>query len=184
MSEEESQEKRRKMTIPEGIGEQLVDQLGMFLYSSNLYRTLGLWAKSQGLPSIAYYFYAQRKERRHSATHIHKFLDAAGMLFCVPEIEAVEEPLEHSTLVDMFTLALDNEIKITEALNIISLNALEAKCVLAHHFVSKELYFQLGEEDEARDRIQFTKVADSDLLVDIKVDAVMKAKIKEAKKKK
>jgi ferritin len=184
MSEEESRAGRRKMMIDTSIGEQLVDQFTMFLYSSNFYRTAALWAKNRGLPGVAYYLNAQRKERRHSATHIHRFLDSAGMLFSIPEIDVAEAPLEANTLEDLFTACLDNEIKITESLNIIALNALEAKCLLAHYFVSKELYFQLGEEDEARDRIQFTKVSDNELVIDARVDQLMKGKKKKEKSKK
>lgn len=183
MSEEQSTEQRRQMTISAAIGDQLVDQLVMFLYSSNYYRTAALWAKDKGLPGVAYYLNAQRKERRHSATHIHKFLDAAGMLFSIPEIGTAVEPSEATTLAELFTMCLDNEIKITESYNVIALNCTEEKCMLAYHFVSKELYFQLGEEDEARDRIQFCKVADSDMLVDMRVDQLMKDKKKKEKKK-
>lgn len=179
----EISDERRQRTIDGAIGEQLIDQLVLFLYSSNFYRTAGLWAKSKGLHGIAYYFFAQRKERRHSATHIHKFLDAAGMLFNIPEIDAAEEPLDTQTLLEMFTAALDNEIKITESYNTIATNCATENCWLAHRFVSKELFFQLGEEDEARDGIEYTKVADSDLLIDMRVSQLMKAKQKKKKKK-
>lgn len=171
-------EQRRQTVLDNEMIDGMVDHLTLYLRSANMYRTLGLMSKELGLLGCGDYLFIQRKERSHSATELHKFLDAAGAKFVIPEIP---ECTKLSTLTDIesiFDLALDNEIEITDSLNSLASMAIETHQHTAYSYIQEELKFQLGEESEARDRIAIVKAATDPLSADLKITSLIKKRNK------
>lgn len=169
---------RRTTVLNTEVTDKLIDILALYTESINLYRTLGLLAKSQGFLGSGDYLYIQRKERSHSATDLHRFLDVAGAVFVIPCGEEVEVDAE-ATLEELFVKALDNEIKITDALNEVASIAIEDKQFTAFGYIQEELKFQLGEESEARDRIAIVQASEGDLMsADLKIANLIKKRKK------
>lgn len=178
-NDEESINRRRETVLSQEIIDKMVDQLVLYLQSSNLYRTLGLLAKDLGLLGCGEYLFIQRKERSHSSTELHEFLDAAGARFVIPEIPESEGLDSLTDIKSIFDMALDNEIKITDSLNNLATIACETWQHTALIYLHKELEFQLGEESEARDRVAIVKASGDDPMdADIKITTLIKKRKK------
>ena len=177
--EKETVTRRKRIMINDEIAGMLVDQIKMFQYAANLYQTFGLWAKDEGLIGCGDYLFKQAKERRHSAKYLHEQLDTLGGVWNTVAVAEASPDRSIETVVDLFDLALEEEIKITNSLNNICTEIHGQHQWIVLPYVLEMLEFQIGEEDEARDHLTIAKASKDIIVVDIKVATILKAKKKD-----
>ena len=90
-------------------------QIGMEFAASLQYDAIGAHFDFQSLPGMAKHFYKQSSEERGHAHRFMKFILDAGAQVVIPAIEAPVADFKFAK--DAVKLSLDQEIKVTQAIN-------------------------------------------------------------------
>lgn len=90
-------------------------QIGMEFAASLQYDAIGAHFDSHSLPGLAKHFYKQSTEERAHAHRFMKFVLDAGASVVIPAIEAPVADFKFAK--DAVKLSLDQEIKVTQAIN-------------------------------------------------------------------
>jgi len=90
-------------------------QIGIEFAASLQYDAIGAFFDFQSLPRLSKHFYQQSTEERGHAHRFMKFVLAAGAKVVIPAIEAPIAEFKLSK--DAVKLSLEQEIKVTEAIN-------------------------------------------------------------------
>ncbi len=90
-------------------------QIGMEFAASLQYDAIGAHFEIQSLPHLSNHFYKQSSEERGHAHRFMKFVIDAGGQVVIPAIEAPVPDFKFAK--DAVKLSLDQEIKVTEAIN-------------------------------------------------------------------
>jgi ferritin len=101
--------------VSQNIIDAINGQIGMEFAASLQYDAIGAHFDLQSLPRLAKYFYKQSTEERGHAHRFIKFLVDAGSRVIIPTIEAPIYDFKFAK--DAVKLSLDQEIKVTEAIN-------------------------------------------------------------------
>lgn len=130
------------MLVSPKIIEAINDQIGMEFAASLQYDAIGAHFDFHSLPHLSGHFYKQATEERGHAHRFMKFVLDAGGQVAIPAIEAPVGDFKFAK--DAVKLSLDQEIKVTEAINAIYDQALES----GDHITSVFLQWFIKEQIE------------------------------------
>jgi ferritin len=103
------------MLVSPRIIEAINGQIGMEFAASLQYDAIGAHFDFQSLPRLSKHFYQQSTEERGHAHRFMKFILDAGAQVVIPAIEAPVADFKFAK--DAVKLSLDQEIKVTQAIN-------------------------------------------------------------------
>lgn len=105
----------KEMLVSQKIIDAVNGQIGMEFAASLQYDAIGAYFDLQSLPTLARHFYKQSSEERGHAHRFMKFVLDAGARVIIPAIEAPAADFKFAK--DAVKLSLDQEIKVTRAIN-------------------------------------------------------------------
>jgi ferritin len=117
-------------------------QIGMEFAASLQYDAIGAHFDFHSLPRLSQYFYKQSSEEREHAHRFMKFVLDAGAQVVIPAIDAPVSDFKFAK--DAVKLSLDQEIKVTQAINGIYDLALKEN----DHITSTFLHWFIKEQTE------------------------------------
>jgi len=103
------------MLVSQKIIDAINGQIGMELAASLQYDAIGAYFDFHSLPRLAKHFYQQSSEERGHAHRFMKFVLDAGSRVIIPAIEAPISDFKFAK--DAVKLSLDQELKVTQAIN-------------------------------------------------------------------
>ena len=103
------------MLVPSKIIDAINEQIGMEFAASLQYDAIGAHFDFHSLPNLALHFYKQSSEERGHAHRFMKFVLDAGAQVVIPAIGAPIADFKFAK--DAVKLSLDQEIKVTTAIN-------------------------------------------------------------------
>jgi ferritin len=113
------------MLIKQQLIEPLNKQIAMEFFAETQYIAIAVYFDSEGLPSLASFFYRQAEEERsHAMKFVHYMLEAGA----TPIVPALPQPKNgFASPAEAVELALAHEIKVTDSINNLVDLALEHK---------------------------------------------------------
>ncbi len=130
------------MLVSQKIIDAINGQIGMEFAASLQYDAIGAYFDVQSLPTLARHFYKQSSEERGHAHRFMRFVLDAGGQVIIPAIDAPVPDFKFAK--DAVKLSLDQELKVTEAINGIYDMALKSN----DHITSISLQWFLKEQIE------------------------------------
>ena len=103
------------MLVSAKIIEAINGQIGMEFAASLQYDAIGAYFDLQSLPRLSAHFYRQSSEEREHAHRFMRFVLDAGGQVVIPAIDAPVADFKFAK--DAVKLSLDQEIKVTQAIN-------------------------------------------------------------------
>jgi ferritin len=103
------------MLVSQKIIDAINGQIGMEFAASLQYDAIGAHFDLQSLPTLARHFYKQSSEERGHAHRFMRFVLDAGARVIIPTIEAPAADFKFAK--DAVKLSLEQEIKVTQAIN-------------------------------------------------------------------
>lgn len=126
----------------------LNDQIKKEASSSQFYLAMASWAETQGLNGTAQFMYLHSDEERFHMLKLVKFVNERGGTAIIPGLE--NPPAEFSSLSNVFSLLLEHELSVTDAINNLVDVCLQEKDYTTHNFIQWYVSEQLEEEALAR----------------------------------
>ncbi len=146
--------------ITEKIEELLNNQIKMEGAASMQYLSMATWAEHEGYNGVAGFFYDQAEEERMHMVKLIKFVNERGGESIIPKIEGFSSDFD--SVSDLFNAFLSSEEKVTNHVNEIVYQSLEAKDYTVHNFMQWYVSEQLEEETLARTLIDKLKIIGND----------------------
>lgn len=155
--------------LPSSLSQQLTQQIGLELYSANLYRHAASVAFAQGLDATYDYLRKHMTEEQSHASKIADYLDSRGALVVLVDVEQVPV-LEWQSVP---RAVLEHEERVTDSLSKLQALAENVNCRVTREFLDSMLSEQVEEERNARQLVRWHE-AGADLLT---FDAQVKANL-------
>ena len=133
--------------ITDKIQNVLNNQILMEGESSQFYLSMASWSETNGYNGVSEFFYRQSDEERQHMIKLIKFVNERGGVATIPNI--TKPVSEFKSLVEVFSLLLEHEIKITESINNIVDICLSEKDYTTYNFMQWYVTEQLEEEATA-----------------------------------
>jgi ferritin len=146
--------------ISENIERSLNSQLKLEANASMQYLAMASWAEINGYNGVAGFFYNQSEEEKMHMLKLIKFVNERGGTAVIPSLEKPESEFE--SLQDLFTTFLNSEEKVTNSVNQIVFECLEAKDYTVHNFMQWYVSEQTEEEALARTILDKLRILGSD----------------------
>ncbi|MBK0369783.1 ferritin [Flavobacterium agrisoli] len=139
---------RVNSSLKEGIEKILNLQAKIESDASNKYLAMAAWLDRNGFENTADYMYKQAEEEREHFLKVFKYITDMGGIAITPSIPEVQQ--EFASFKEIFEIALENEIAVTEAVNKVI-----AKCRAENDYATEEFMMwyvveQREEEKNAR----------------------------------
>ena len=138
----------------------LNDQIEKEALSSQYYLSMASWAEKNGLNGTAKFMYLHSDEERYHMIKLIKFVNERGGNVIIPAVSTT--PVEFDSLENVFTLLLEQEIKVTESINNLVDICLQEKDYSTHNFLQWYVSEQLEEESLARTILDKLRLIGSD----------------------
>ncbi len=140
---------RQQISINLEVMDMLNQQIAKEQHSSSVYLAMASWCDQRGLGRSASFFYRQAVEEREHMMKIFSFINNSGGSAYSPDVTKI--PHEYSSLREVFELALQQEISVTQ-----SIYKIVAKCRKVNDFGTENFlqWFveeQMEEEQSIRD---------------------------------
>ena len=151
---------RQKVAVQENILSLLNMQVKLESQSSAAYLAMGAWCDQHGYDHSAKFFYDQsQEERAHMLKLFHYVSDMGGHA----EVAAISAPQsEFSSLREVFEVALESEISVTESINQIVTTCRKASDFATENFMQWFVKEQVEEEFVARKALEFFEMLGDD----------------------
>jgi ferritin len=146
--------------ISENIETSLNSQLKLEANASMQYLAMASWAEINGYNGVAGFFYSQSEEEKMHMLKLIKFINERGGTAVIPSLEKPES--EYESLQDLFTAFLNSEENVTNSVNQIVFECLEAKDYTVHNFMQWYVAEQTEEEALARTILDKLRIIGSD----------------------
>lgn len=146
--------------ITKKIEQLLNNQIKMEGAASMQYLSMATWAEHTGYNGVAGFFYDQAEEERMHMVKLIKFVNERGGEAIIPKIEEFSSNFDSVSA--LFNAFLASEEKVTNHVNEIVYQSLEAKDYTVHNFMQWYVSEQLEEETLARTLIDKLKIIGSD----------------------
>lgn len=142
--------------IPKKVEKLLNEQIEKEGYSSQLYLSMAVWADAKGYKGISEFMFRHADEERVHMLKLVKFISERGGKV---EITAIVKPKDDfKDVSDLFESLLNHEMEITNSINEIVHETLQAKDYTTHHFLQWYVSEQLEEEALARTALDKLKL--------------------------
>ena len=128
--------------------------------ASMQYLSMASWADANGFNGVAEFFYQHSEEERLHMTKLVKFINERGGNAIIPALDAPKNTF--SSLKDLFEAFLDSEVHVTQKINEIIFECLNAKDYNTHNFMQWYVSEQLEEEAMARTMLDKLKIIGND----------------------
>ncbi|OCF96958.1 non-heme ferritin [Gilliamella sp. ESL0441] len=122
----------------------LNEQLNLEFYSSNLYLQMSAWCDDQNFPSFGKFLRDHAGEERQHMERLFDYVLDCGSLALIGKIEAPES--QYPSLLELFKVAYQHELKITKAINALVDYALTQKDFSTFNFLQWYVSEQHEEE--------------------------------------
>ena len=140
---------RQQISINVEVMDMLNQQVAKEQHASSVYLAMASWCDQRGLSRSSSFFYKQSLEEREHMMKIFKFINDCGGAAYSPNVSNISH--EYSSLKEVFELALQQEISVTQ-----SIYKIVAKCRKVNDFGTENFlqWFveeQMEEEQSIRD---------------------------------
>jgi ferritin len=148
---------RNKMMVSQNIVTAINNQIGMEFGASMQYEAISVWFASEALPRLARHFAKQAEEEREHAHRFMKFvIDTGGKVI----ISDIPKPrCEFNQASEAIQLALDHEIRVTEAIKNISTLAVKENDAISQNMLQWFLEEQVEEVSSMDELLRVCKRA-------------------------
>lgn len=146
--------------ISKKIVEALNSQIKLEANASMQYLSMASWAERNGFNGVANFFFGQSEEERMHMIKLIKFINERGGEAVIPASD--KSKIEFNTLQDIFSTFLKSEEKVTDNVNKIVFQCLEAKDYTVHNFMQWYVSEQAEEEALARTILDKFKIIGND----------------------
>ncbi len=151
---------RRNSALNEGVEKLLNLQSKIECDASTKYLAMAAWLDRNGYVETAAYMYKQSEEEREHFLKVFKYITEMGGIAITPDVSKVQQEFE--SFRDVFEIALQNEITVTNAVNKVI-----AKCRLENDYATEEFMMwyvkeQREEEKNARRALELFDLIDED----------------------
>ncbi|WP_128543684.1 ferritin [Larkinella soli] len=147
---------RMRTSLKEETERILNEQIKMEAHSSAIYLSMAAWCDRNGFDYSAGYFYKQAEEERSHMLKIFKYVSDLGGTAVSPEVTNV--PQEFEGFRDVFELALQQEIAVTNSINRIVATARQLNDFATDQFMQWFVQEQIEEEYVARRAVELFDV--------------------------
>ncbi|RCR66050.1 ferritin [Larkinella punicea] len=147
---------RMRTSLKEEIERILNEQIKMEAHSSAIYLSMAAWCDRNGFDFSAGYFYKQSNEERNHMLKLFNYVSDMGGHAISPEVTNV--PQEFDGFRDVFELALQQEIAVSNAINRIVGQARQLNDFATDQFMQWFVKEQIEEEYVARRAVELFDV--------------------------
>ena len=158
---------RRETFLSDKLTEMINKQIGHELFNSNNYGILYNHFDAIGLLGCKDWFKNQYEEELEHAKLFSNFLTEAGAELNIPQIE--QPKLDLGSLKVIMNQYLDLEIKTTESIRSLCIQAREDNDFISIKFLGDMIYKQLNEENEAQTRLQISLTTPDLIIADMAI---------------
>ncbi|WPR72286.1 ferritin [Flavobacterium sp. NG2] len=149
---------RTNSSLHEGIEKLLNIQAKIESDASNKYLAMAAWLDRNGFANTADYLYKQAEEEREHFLKVFKYITEMGGIAVTPTVSEVQQ--EFRSMKEVFEIALQNEITVTNAVN-----KIVAKCRTENDYATEEFMMwyvkeQREEEKNARRALELFELID------------------------
>jgi ferritin len=149
---------RLRTSLKEEIEIALNAQAKMEAEASQKYLAMASWLDRSGYEKSAEYMYKQAEEEREHFLKIFKYLNEVGGTAITPSIGEVQQ--EYSFFKEVFEVALQSEIAVTNAINKIVTKCREVQDYATEEFLMWYVKEQREEEKNARRALELIELID------------------------
>lgn len=149
---------RLRTSLKEEIEIALNAQAKMEAEASQKYLAMASWLDRNGYEKSAEYMYKQAEEEREHFLKIFKYLNEVGGTAITPSIGEVQQ--EYSFFKEVFEVALQSEIAVTNAINKIVTKCREVQDYATEEFLMWYVKEQREEEKNARRALELIELID------------------------
>jgi ferritin len=149
---------RLRTSLKEEIEIALNAQAKMEAEASQKYLAMASWLDRNGYEKSAEYMYKQAEEEREHFLKIFKYLNEVGGTAITPTIGEVQQ--EYSFFKEVFEVALQSEIAVTNAINRIVTKCREVQDYATEEFLMWYVKEQREEEKNARRALELIELID------------------------
>ena len=128
--------------LSKNIENALNKQIAQEAFASFFYLSMASWCEYKGLEGAAKFLYRQSAEERDHTLKIFKYVNETGGHAIAPEIKKL--PHEYKSIVDVFQLALSQEVSNTKSIN----NLVEMCIKEKDHSTNNFLQWYVSEQHE------------------------------------
>lgn len=146
--------------ISKAIIEALNSQIKLEANASMQYLSMASWAEINGFNGVANFFFGQSEEERMHMIKLIKFVNERGESAVIPALDKAKS--EFDSLQELFSTFLKSEENVTNNVNKIVFQCLEAKDYTVHNFMQWYVSEQAEEEALARTILDKFKIIGND----------------------
>ncbi len=143
---------RQQISINLEVMDMLNQQIAKEQHSSSVYLAMASWCDQKGLGRSASFFYKQSLEEREHMMKIFKFINDCGGAAHSPDVSNISH--EYASLKEIFELALQQEISITQSIYKIVAACRKVNDFGAENFLQWFIEEQMEEEQSIRDILE------------------------------
>ncbi|MCK8520624.1 ferritin [Aquimarina sp. D1M17] len=154
---------RQQISINLEVMDMLNQQIAKEQHASSVYLAMASWCDQKGLTRSASFFYNQSVEEREHMMKIFKFVNDSGGSAYSPEVANISH--EYASLKEIFQLALQQEISVTQ-----SIYKIVAKCRAVNDF-GTENFLQWFVEEQMEEEQSIRDILD---MIELMEDAPLK----------
>ena len=147
---------RMRTSLKAEIEHILNEQIKMEAHSSAIYLSMAAWCDRNGFDFSAGYFYKQSDEERNHMLKLFNYVSDMGGVAISPEVTNV--PQEFDSFRDVFELALQQEIAVSNSINRIVGQARQLNDFATDQFMQWFVKEQIEEEYVARRAVELFDV--------------------------
>ncbi|OED46109.1 ferritin [Flavobacteriaceae bacterium (ex Bugula neritina AB1)] len=140
---------RQQISINLEVMDMLNQQVVKEQHASSTYLAMASWCDQRALSNSAAFFYRQSMEEREHMMKIFKFINDCGGAAYSPKISDISH--EYTSLKEIFEIALQQEIAITQSIYKIVAQCRKANDFASENFLQWFVKEQLEEEQVMRD---------------------------------
>jgi ferritin len=135
-------------------------QIELEAFSSQYYLAMASWAEMVGYNGTSKFLYVHADEERMHMLKLFHYINDRGGHAIVPALE--QPPQTFSSIVEVFELVLNHEIKVTNEINNLVDICLKEKDYTTHNFLQWYVSEQIEEEALARNILDKLKLIGND----------------------
>lgn len=165
---------RQRVVVQDSIMKKLNAQVKLEAQSSAAYLAMAAWCDQNSFDNCASFFYEQSNEERDHMLKLFHFISDMGGIPTSPAISEVQS--DFSSLKEVFEIALESEINVTESINQIVADCRKANDFATENFMQWYVKEQVEEEFVVRRILEYFEMLGEDpkslLMIDERVKSV------------